>query len=183
MTSLPVGVHVNRLARWWQALWASGGFLALVTSAAALQSPASAAEPITGRASVVDGDTIDVAFRRVRLRGVDAPESWQTCRDEAGEEYRCGAAAASALDAFLASSRPITCRPVDRDEYGRTVGDCFREDGASVSEWMVRSGWALDWPRYSKGAYADEQAEAKAARAGMWRGVFVEPWLARQRHR
>lgn len=142
---------------------------------------ANAAEPITGRASVIDGDTIDIAGIRIRFNGVDAPESWQKCQDEDGADYRCGKAAAEALDGFLAASRPTTCQPITHDRYGRTVADCLRADGQSVSAWMVQQGWALDWPKYSHGAYAGEQATAKADQAGMWRGTFVEPWVARKR--
>ncbi len=43
--------------------------------------PAEANEPVTGRASVVDGDTIEIAGERIRFNGVDAPESWQICHD------------------------------------------------------------------------------------------------------
>lgn len=134
------------------------------------------AQTITGRASVVDGDTIEIAGERIRFNGIDAPESGQRCQDKAGREYRCGRASADALDAFLAQSRPTSCRFVERDRYGRFVGDCRRADGKSVAAWMVRSGHALDWPRYSRGAYAADQAEARRNRAGMWQGRFVEPW-------
>lgn len=145
-----------------------------------LAGPALAEEPITGRASVVDGDTIDIRGERVRLNGIDAPESWQRCRDGAGEEYPCGRVAALALDSFLAQSRPTMCHFEDRDRYGRFVGTCFRADGVEVNRWMVRQGHALDWPRYSKGRYAEDQATAKGAQSGMWRGEFVEPWEARR---
>lgn len=133
-------------------------------------------EEITGRAVVTDGDTITIGRTTVRLSGIDAPESRQRCRDAAGAEYRCGKAAADALDGFLAMSRPTRCDFVERDRYGRFVGDCYRADGKSVAAWLVRNGHALDWPKYSDGAYANEQARAKAAKAGMWRGEFEPPW-------
>lgn len=145
----------------------------------ALAAPALASEPLVGRASVVDGDTIDIHNERVRFNGIDAPESWQRCEDAGGVEYHCGKASAEALDAFLAQSRPTRCDFIERDRYGRFVGNCYRADGASVAEFMVRSGWALDWPRYSDGAYAREQDRAKAERSGMWQGRFVSPWEAR----
>lgn len=83
---------------------------------------ASSADAVTGRASVVDGDTIEVAGKRVRLHGVDAPESWQKCSDGDGGTYRCGKAAANALDQFLAASRPVHCNVIDHDRYHRLVG-------------------------------------------------------------
>ncbi|MCR5859757.1 thermonuclease family protein [Mesorhizobium sp. J428] len=137
-------------------------------------------EMILGRASVIDGDTIEIAGQRIRLDGIDAPEGWQRCQDAAGAEYRCGAASAKVLDEFLAQSRPTSCRRVSRDRYGRTVAVCTRADGADVASWLVRHGHALDWPKYSKGRYALQQKAAQAAKAGMWVGTFVEPWEARR---
>lgn len=139
-----------------------------------LVTPAWAGE-ITGRAAVIDGDTVDIHGQRVRINGVDAPESRQICKDARGADYRCGQAAALALDDYLSASRPTKCIEVDRDRYGRTVADCYRADGASVAAWMVRQGHALDWPRYSKGRYAGEQRTAQQERrrhvAGRIRGA------------
>ncbi len=124
----------------------------------------------------MDGDTVEIAGERIRFNGVDAPESWQVCHDGNGRAYRCGQAAANALDEFLAASRPTRCEYHSRDRYKRFVGDCYRADGESVARWLVRNGYALDWPRYSRGAYAGEQAEPQTARhclnarwrASMW---------------
>ncbi|BCG83373.1 hypothetical protein MesoLj113b_69150 (plasmid) [Mesorhizobium sp. 113-3-3] len=129
-----------------------------------------------GRASVIDGDTIEIAGQRIRFNGIDAPESQQYCDDAKGFEYPCGRQAAQALNEFLAASRPLYCKFVDRDRYGRLVGDCYRADRQSVQKWLVDQGLALDWPRYSKGAFAAEQASAKAAHRGLWQGRFDEPW-------
>src|SRR5690606_16659735 len=131
---------------------------------------------IRGRASVIDGDTIEINGERIRLNGVDAPESSQTCRDSSGKPYRCGAKSAAALDKLLKESSPTTCEFVERDRYGRFVGNCYRADGSSVQELHVRNGWALDWPRYSDGAYAEHQRAAQAERLGIWVGPFQLPW-------
>ena len=40
-----------------------------------------AADDLTGRASVIDGDTIEIHGSRIRLFGIDAPESSQWCRE------------------------------------------------------------------------------------------------------
>lgn len=138
--------------------------------------PAHAAEQITGRASVIDGDTIEIHGERIRFNGIDAPESRQLCRDEQSMEYRCGKVSSAALDRFLAASRPTRCDFVERDRYKRFVGNCFRADGASVAGWMVQNGYALDWPRYSKGAYSALQVTAQQQRRGMWVGQFEAPW-------
>nr|WP_245487020.1 thermonuclease family protein [Rhizobium leguminosarum] len=144
-----------------------------------LSSVSAGAEQFIGRASVIDGDTIEIAGQRIRLNGIDVPESWQECRDAAGKPYRCGKEAAFALDEFLSKSRPTRCIRRGADRYRRVVADCFREDGRSVNSWLVRQGWALDWRRYSKGAFQHDQAAAKTARLGVWRGAFEVPCEAR----
>lgn len=152
-----------------------GSHLAGILLAALLAATPAFAGPIVGVASVVDGDTIEIHGQRIRLNGVDAPESRQLCLDAAGEKYRCGQAAAFALDEILKVARPTTCHEVDRDRYGRVVAHCTA-GGHDVGDAIVRSGHALDWPRYSKGAYADAEAAASAARRGIWAGSFARPW-------
>ncbi|WP_246765170.1 thermonuclease family protein [Aminobacter sp. SR38] len=133
-------------------------------------------QPLVGRASVVDGDTIEIRGERIRINGIDAPESAQTCTDGSGMNYRCGAVAAAALAEYLEQSSPTRCEFVDRDRYGRFVGNCRRADGKNVAEWLARNGHALDWPRYSNGTYASHQSAAKKERIGVWSGSFQAPW-------
>jgi endonuclease YncB( thermonuclease family) len=142
--------------------------------------PAAAQAPVVGRASVIDGDTVEISSQRIRIQGIDAPESWQGCWDAGGKMYRCGQVAAKALDDYLAASRPTRCEFIEWDKYRRMVADCFRADGKSVGEWMVRNGHALDYKQYSKGAYAKVQKQAEAEKAGVWQGRFDPPWEARK---
>lgn len=136
-----------------------------------------------GFASIVDADTISIHGARIRLDGVDAPESWQTCHDAGGKLYRCGARAAEALDELLAASRPTRCKQVDTDRYGRVVAICWTNAGVEVNAAMVSSGWAVDWPRYSRHRYQPHQAEAKRHKRGVWSGAFTLPWEARRMKR
>jgi endonuclease YncB( thermonuclease family) len=138
---------------------------------------AALADDLTGQASVIDGDTLEIHGTRIRLWGVDAPESSQLCRGEDSLQYQCGAKAANALDAFLAR-RPVSCSPITQDQYRRTVASCSVE-GVDLGEWLVRNGLALDWPQYSKGKYDAAQRDAEHAGRGMWAGSYVEPWLYR----
>jgi endonuclease YncB( thermonuclease family) len=132
---------------------------------------------LTGQASIIDGDTLEIHGTRIRLWGIDAPESDQLCRDDDSRLYRCGALAANDLDHFIAR-RPVNCIPLNLDPYGRTVASCS-VGGADLGEWLVRGGLALDWPRYSKAKYDAAQRDAERAGRGIWKGSYVEPWLYR----
>src|SRR6201984_2036737 len=127
-----------------------------------------APDDLTGQASVIDGDTLEIHGTRIRVWGVDAPESSQLCRGEDSLQYRCGAQAANDLDAFIAR-RPVSCSPVSLDRYGRTVAT-FSVGATDLGEWLVRKGLALDWRQYSKGRYADAQGDAERAGRGIWKG-------------
>jgi len=138
---------------------------------------AAIADDLTGQASVIDGDTLEIHGSRIRLWGVDAPESTQLCRGADSERYRCGAKAANDLDGFIAS-KPVSCIPINLDRYGRTVATCS-VGGVDLGEWLVQNGLALDWPKYSRGKYQASQHAAEQAGQGMWTGSYVEPWLYR----
>ena len=127
---------------------------------------------LAGRARVIDGDTIEVGAARIRLFGVDAPESAQGCLAKSGR-WPCGEQATRALAGRI-GSRPVACEERDRDRYGRIVAVC-RHGGQDVNAWLVRGGWAVAYRRYST-AYVGEEAAAREARRGLWRGEFVPPW-------
>ncbi|WOH66170.1 thermonuclease family protein [Bradyrhizobium sp. BWA-3-5] len=153
----------------------------LALTMSVLNAPATFAGDLVGQASVVDGDTIEIHGQRIRLWGIDAPESDQLCRNDDSKLYQCGRAAATALAGLLwAIQRPVTCSPVDRDHYGRTVATCsLGTPGPDIGHWLVANGHALDWPTYSKGKYEDAQRGAERAGRGIWAGSFVEPWKYR----
>ena len=85
---------------------------------------------LTGQASIVDGDTLEIHGTRIRLWGIDAPETTQLCRGDDSQQYRCGAKSANDLDAFIAG-RPVSCDPISLDQYGRTVATCSVAGGRS----------------------------------------------------
>ena len=126
---------------------------------------------VTGSARVVDGDTIWIGETKIRLWGIDAPESGQTCHRN-GQPWRCGKAATEALRRFLGNS-PVTCESHGTDRYGRTIGICSVR-GKGIERWMVLNGWALAYRRYSQD-YVSEEAAAQDAHVGLWRGEFVPP--------
>ncbi|MEA9565861.1 MULTISPECIES: thermonuclease family protein [Xanthomonas] len=137
----------------------------------ALVLPAGAAE-LVGRAAVTDGDTITVAHKRIRLWGIDAPESAQQCNDPDGRAWPCGRRSAAALDGYLID-KTVRCQQKDTDRYGRVVADCFVQ-GQSVNGWMVRNGWAVAYRQYATAFVADERI-AQQQKRNLWQGTFQQP--------
>ncbi len=126
---------------------------------------------MAGIASVIDGDTIEVHGQRIRFHGIDAPESRQLCRLDS-KPWQCGKDAANTLAGKIAR-RPVTCEDLGRDRYKRIIARCAVA-GEDLGAWMVSQGWALAYRRYSLD-YTDMEADAQAARRGVWAGEFVKP--------
>ncbi|MGE0255504.1 MAG: thermonuclease family protein [Alphaproteobacteria bacterium] len=136
-----------------------------------------AAEQVTGVASVIDGDTIEIHGQRIRLHGIDAPESRQECARPDGTAWRCGQQAALELSDRIGRA-VVRCERHDRDRYGRIVATCFRAD-EDLNRWMVANGWAVAYRQYSIDYVADEDC-ARRGRLGIWAGTFAMPWDWRQ---
>src|ERR1700738_5654916 len=111
----------------------------LLFAAACLCAPPALADNLTGQASIIDGDTIEIHGTRIRLWGIDAPESNQLCRGKDSIQYRCGAKAANNLDWFL-NKRPVDCAPVSLDQYRRTVAKCSVH-GVDLADWLPGQGF------------------------------------------
>ncbi len=141
--------------------------------------PAPTGAEFTGRARVVDGDSLEVAGRRVRLFGIDAPEGPQDCRDTRGRRYPCGEDARRALIVAI-GGRPVTCTPAGVS-YDRQVAVCTA-DGRDLGESMIRQGHALELRTHSHGRYAAAEREARQARRGLWAGSFEQPAEWRREH-
>jgi endonuclease YncB( thermonuclease family) len=127
---------------------------------------------------VIDGDTIEIHGQRIRLHGIDAPESRPTCPNANGGAWRCGQQAALALQDLI-GRRTVTCDERDIDRYGRIVAQCQQGD-IDIREWLVGQGLALAYRRYSK-AYIPTEETASVAKRGMWAGTFEPPWEWRPR--
>src|ERR1700716_4723793 len=91
----------------------------LLFAAACLCAPPAFADNLTGQASIIDGDTLEIHGTRMRVWGIDAPESNQLCRSDESLQYQCGAKAANELGTFIAGG-PRLQRRIDlgRDRGG-----------------------------------------------------------------
>ena len=136
----------------------------------------------SGIARAVDGDTLVISLKggqqkRVRLYGVDAPETKQLCQQN-GADWPCGAASTDVLRAVIEGAEgAVHCVVLNVDRFGRDVAVCDarRQD---LSAAMVRSGWALAYREYGGAALDGAEEAARSARVGLWRtgNVVQPPW-------
>lgn len=136
---------------------------------------------IEGQATVVDGDSLLITGKRIRLADIDAPEYDQTCGEDRSKIWLCGQSAADALTAHIAG-QTVTCEVRGYDHYRRLLGLCSLPDGSEINRWAVRNGWALTYNLDN--VYEREQREASAASRGIWSSKFIRPseWRAQGYH-
>ena len=130
------------------------------------------ATEISGIPSISDGDTIKIFNKRIRLHGIDTPEKKQICIKNS-KEYNCGKEATTALIKKI-NGKKVVCKVRDKlDRYKRYIGVCFAGK-INLNKWMVRSGYAVAYRRYSKDYIKDENY-AKRNKLGLWSGSFIDP--------
>ena len=132
---------------------------------------------IEGQATVIDGDTIEIKGQRIRLHGIDAPESSQTCTLD-GKVWRCSQQAALQLSDMI-NKRNVRCEQKDKDYYGRLVCECF-VGKTNINAWLVENGWAVAYRKYNTD-FVTEEANARAADVGIWKSKFDNPEDYRKR--
>jgi len=131
---------------------------------------------ITGKVvRVLDGDTIIVQDTRVRLTGIDAPESKQA-HGKASTRYL----------SKLINGNVVTIEGDKTDRYGRLLGKVVYQ-GKDVNLQMVQEGHAWWYRRYKRTqstsdqrAYAQAENTARSGRMGLWGGNPVAPWEFRR---
>lgn len=142
-------------------------------------SPATAQSlSLSGPARVVDGDTLYVGDRKVRLFGIDGPESTQSCVSFQGQRWSCGASSKAALKQ-LVEGQVVTCQWTGMRSHDRIVARCTVA-GIDIAQSQVAAGMALDFPKFSRGQYARDEQRARASRTGIHSGPFLAPWHYRQ---
>ena len=121
---------------------------------------------------VVDGDTIVLNGEKIRISGIDAPELKQMCMN-GDEKVFCGKTAKMILVKKIGNQTP-ECIREGKDVYKRTLAECFI-NGVSLSSFLVRSGYAFAYRKYSDKFIKDEEF-AKENKLGMWSMKFQYPW-------
>lgn len=134
------------------------------------------AQTVSGTADVIDGDSLTVGGRAIRLVGIDAPEFKQTCARD-GASWACGEAAKDNLRALVAGET-VTCRGQGVDQYARLLAVCSA-GGVELNEAMVEYGWAVAYRQFSD-AYVPAEVKAKSNRFGIWASTFIAPADYRQ---
>lgn len=132
---------------------------------------------------VIDGDTLEMNGKKIRLYGIDALEKSQQCTDVNGYVWDCGKEAKRYLE-NLVNDTNILCVRVHKserhtDKYGRLVSICYTGDLQSINAAMVRSGYAVAFREFSS-LYIEEEVKAKKKKNGMWSSQFELPGEARK---
>ena len=153
-----------------------------------LISKISFAEEISGNANIIDGDSIKIGSKKIRLFGIDAPEIKQKCKNmyfsisfiTFQKNYDCVLNSKRALEKKINKKR-ISCKTRSKDRYGRILAICYLEK-KDLNMWMVQSGNAIAYKRYSK-RYLTQENEAKKKKIGLWSGTFLEPEKWRRKYK
>lgn len=148
-------------------------FIAVVQATIWPRPEADLPDQVTGRADVVDGDSLHLAGYEVRLVGIDAPEGRQMCRRDT-HDWPCGDHATSEL-VRLTSSGPLRCEVEGADQHRRLLATCFSGND-NLNRLLVSQGTAVAFGK----RYQRDEARARAAKRGLWAGNFERPEVWRR---
>ena len=121
---------------------------------------------------IVDGDTIHLNAEKIRFTGIDTPELKQVCLKK-GVINLCGVKAKQILIDKIGNNF-VECISEGKDQYKRTLAECF-VNNESLSSYLVRSGYAFAYRKYSK-KFIEDENYAKTNQLGMWSMKFEYPW-------
>ena len=130
-------------------------------------------DTIVGYPRSIDGDTLLLDGKTIRLHGIDAPELRQPCRTENGD-IDCGTHASRSLLSHIGRS-PVRCTVEDIDPYERVIATCYMNDNENINQWLVQNGHALAYTQHSNKYIKDEEF-AKDNDKGIHRWTFTKPW-------
>lgn len=137
----------------------------------------SASQSLAANATVRDGGTVQLGSVTYRLDGIDAPAVDQLCIDEHADSWTCGVEARDQLTKLI-GNRQVRCDDLGADPSykKRHLGACRIEgETTSLSQMLVRQGFALNLEPSATGRFKPDEARAKEDRQGLWKGCFVAP--------
>ena len=137
-----------------------------------LTSTNSFSKTIIGNARVIDGDTININNNKIRLHGIDAPETKQTCKLDSVDWF-CGKQSTEELKKII-NNQSVECKVNDIDIYNRYVAICLVNE-LNLNQWMVKNGWAIAY-RYYSTDYIIEEKYARDNKLGIWKSEFLKPY-------
>jgi len=149
----------------------------IVLVAALLSTFLPATQSSAATAVVRDSSTLQLGGVTYRLDGIDAPAIDQLCIDEHADTWACGIEARDQL-AKLIGGRAVRCDELGADPSykKRHLGACRIEgDTTSLSELLVRQGFALNVESSATGRFETDEARDREERQGLWKGCFVAP--------
>lgn len=148
-------------------LWRGSIYLANASGLAGLF-----AQAIEGRAAAITGDALRIGDTEIRLAGIEAPDLDQLCSRPGNRRWRCGVDARAALARSVRGTE-VSCTLSGTDASGRKLGTCVAR-GEDIAEVLVRHGHVFaETGMFSK--YASHEEEARAEKAGLWRGEAERP--------
>lgn len=173
---------ISRGRRWLKRLGALALLAVLLILAALLRGPPERLSTADGATVyVVDGDSLRIGDRMVRLEGIDAVELHQACRSGDDVQWSCGLQARDALRDLVARGG-LACEARGHDRYGRAVSRCAVSGVPDIAGALVEQGWAIHLGRGGGDRYRDREAAARDAGRGIWRGSFDAPAAWRAAH-
>ena len=137
------------------------------------------AKTINGKPKIIDGDTIHIKSNKIRLHGIDAPETKQTCKIN-DEVWFCGKQSTKELKNLI-NKQEVKCITNDVDIYNRFVAICYVNE-ININQWMVKSGWAIAY-RYYSTDYIIEEKYARDNELGIWKSEFLKPYAYRKQNK
>ena len=137
---------------------------------------------ISGKAFVLDGDSLVIKKIKIRLNGIDAPEFSQQCLNTQSQQYQCGLASKNFL-INLVKNQEVVCHYQKIDIYNRILGDCYI-DKLNINHHLLANGMAIiyDFNDATKQEIELEKT-AKEQQKGIWQGPFQLPKTYRKQNK
>jgi len=110
-------------------------------------------EPFSGKAHVIDGDTIKVRGLKVRLADVNAPELDMPYGQKAKWKM-----------VSICKGKTVRVVPNGETSYDRIVATCYVDGNVDIGTELIRRGLARDIPVFTGGKYKHLETAAGRAR-------------------